>query len=72
MKYVSRDEVRSLDRRAIEEFGIPGVVLMENAGRGAAEIPALRALAQRWEAASALSFAGPSRVMSRRRPIMAM
>jgi len=35
---LSRDEVRELDRRAIEEFGVPGVVLMENAGRGAAEV----------------------------------
>ena len=33
-----RDEVRSLDARAIEDYGIPGVVLMENAGRGAADI----------------------------------
>lgn len=31
-------EIRDLDRRAIQEFGIPGIVLMENAGRGAAEI----------------------------------
>lgn len=31
---MSRDEVRDVDRRAIEEFGLPGVVLMENAGRG--------------------------------------
>jgi NAD(P)H-hydrate epimerase len=38
MTYLSREEVRSLDRRAIEEFGFPGAVLMENAGRGAAEI----------------------------------
>ncbi len=29
--------VRELDRYAIEELGLPGVVLMENAGRGAAE-----------------------------------
>src|SRR5436190_3515006 len=36
--YLSREEVRELDRRAIEEFGVPGVVLMENAGRGAAEM----------------------------------
>jgi NAD(P)H-hydrate epimerase len=35
---LSRDEVRELDRRAIEEFGVPGVVLMENAGRGCAEL----------------------------------
>jgi NAD(P)H-hydrate epimerase len=30
--------VRDLDRRAVEEFGMPGVCLMENAGRGAAEL----------------------------------
>lgn len=35
---LSCDEVRSLDRRAIEHFRVPGVVLMENAGRGAAEL----------------------------------
>src|SRR5271155_5836037 len=36
--YLTRAQVRDIDRRAIEEFGVPGVVLMENAGRGAAEI----------------------------------
>jgi len=35
--WMSRDEVRELDRRAIEGFGVPGIVLMENAGRGCAE-----------------------------------
>jgi len=36
--FLSRAQVSELDRRAIEEYGVPGVVLMENAGRGAAEI----------------------------------
>ena len=31
-------EIREYDRRFIEEIGVPGVVLMENAGRGAANI----------------------------------
>jgi NAD(P)H-hydrate epimerase len=36
--FLTREQVRAIDRRAIEEFGVPGVVLMENAGRGAAEV----------------------------------
>lgn len=32
------DTIREWDRRAIEEYGIPGIVLMENAGEGAARI----------------------------------
>ncbi len=35
---LTREEVRELDRRAINDFGVPGVVLMENAGRGCAEL----------------------------------
>jgi NAD(P)H-hydrate epimerase len=35
---LTRDEVRELDRRATEEYGVRGVVLMENAGRGCAEL----------------------------------
>jgi len=35
---MSRDEVRSFDRWAIDELGISGVVLMENAGRSCAEL----------------------------------
>lgn len=35
---LTRSEVRELDRRAVEGFGVPGVVLMENAGRGCAEL----------------------------------
>lgn len=34
---LSRDEVRSIDARAADEFHLPTLVLMENAGRGAAE-----------------------------------
>ncbi|MEZ6195214.1 MAG: NAD(P)H-hydrate epimerase [Planctomycetota bacterium] len=32
------EETRDRDRRATAEFGIPGLLLMENAGRGAAEL----------------------------------
>ena len=35
---LSRDDVRELDRRATEEFGVAGIVLMENAGRSCAEL----------------------------------
>jgi NAD(P)H-hydrate epimerase len=34
MKLVKPDEMKEIDRKAIEETGIPGIVLMENAGRG--------------------------------------
>ncbi len=34
---MSRDEVRAFDVWAINELGIPGIVLMENAGRGCAQ-----------------------------------
>jgi NAD(P)H-hydrate epimerase len=36
--HMTRRQVRELDRRAIEEYGVPGIVLMENAGRGCAEL----------------------------------
>jgi NAD(P)H-hydrate epimerase len=38
MHLVTADEIREMDRRTIEEFGIPGRVLMENAGRGATRV----------------------------------
>lgn len=36
--YLNRAQVREIDRIAIEEFGLPGAVLMENAARGLAEL----------------------------------
>lgn len=36
--WLSREEVREIDRRASGEYGVPGIVLMENAGRGCAEL----------------------------------
>ncbi len=35
---LTREQVREIDRRAIKEFGLSGLVLMENAGRGCAEL----------------------------------
>jgi hydroxyethylthiazole kinase-like uncharacterized protein yjeF len=35
---MSRSEIREYDRHAIEDIGVPGVVLMENAGRGCADM----------------------------------
>jgi NAD(P)H-hydrate epimerase len=38
IRSLTRAEVREVDRRAIEEFDVPGIVLMENAGRGCVEV----------------------------------
>ena len=35
---LTRDEVRDVDRRAVEEFAMPSIVLMENAGRGTVDV----------------------------------
>src|SRR4051812_36735642 len=35
---LSRAEVREVDRRAIDDYGMSGLVLMENAGRGCADV----------------------------------
>jgi NAD(P)H-hydrate epimerase len=37
MLLVTAEEMREMDRQSIEEIGIPGRLLMENAGRGAAQ-----------------------------------
>ena len=36
MKVVTTEEMREIDRRAIEDFGVPSLKLMESAGRGVA------------------------------------
>ncbi len=38
MKAATSEQMQSLDRKAIDTYGIPGVVLMENAGKGATEV----------------------------------
>jgi NAD(P)H-hydrate epimerase len=35
---LTRDQVRQIDQRAIDDYEMPGVILMENAGRNAAQI----------------------------------
>ncbi len=35
---LTRDQVRRVDQIAIQQYGLPGVALMENAGRGAAAV----------------------------------
>lgn len=45
--HLSRAEVREVDRRAIQELGVPGVVLMENAGLGLTAIVLRELVAQR-------------------------
>lgn len=35
---MTRQQARDFDRHAIEELGVPGVVLMENAGRGCVDL----------------------------------
>jgi hydroxyethylthiazole kinase-like uncharacterized protein yjeF len=55
-KTLTREQVRELDRRAIEEFGIPSIVLMENAARACAD-----------EADRLLRIDGVARAMARLR-----
>ncbi|MDA1051052.1 MAG: NAD(P)H-hydrate epimerase [Planctomycetota bacterium] len=37
-QYLTREQVREVDRRAVTEYGMTGLVLMENAGRGCADL----------------------------------
>jgi hydroxyethylthiazole kinase-like uncharacterized protein yjeF len=53
----TRDEIRDFDRYAIETLGVPGIVLMENAGRQIAE--AARAMLAGLTKPRILILAGP-------------
>ena len=55
-KTLTREQVRELDRRAIEEYGIPSILLMENAARACAD-----------EAERVLRIDGVSKAMARLR-----
>ena len=55
-KTLTREQVRELDRRAIEEYGIPSILLMENAARACAD-----------EAERILRIDGVSRAMAKLR-----
>ncbi len=38
LKVVTAEQMKELDRKTIEVYGVPGIVLMENAGRSATEV----------------------------------
>jgi ADP-dependent NAD(P)H-hydrate dehydratase / NAD(P)H-hydrate epimerase len=38
LRIATAEQMKELDRKTIEAYGLPGIVLMENAGRGAAEV----------------------------------
>ena len=38
MKIATRDDVRRIDKTTIKNYGIPGLILMENAGRAVSNI----------------------------------
>ncbi|HAK93769.1 MAG TPA: NAD(P)H-hydrate epimerase [Planctomycetes bacterium] len=58
LSVLSRDTVRLLDRLAIEKLGIPGLLLMENAGGGAAALLAERLASGQWRT-PVLVLSGP-------------
>ncbi len=52
-EYLTRTQSRMLDQIAIDEFGIPGIVLMENAARGVVDV-----LLQQGDVSSVLILCG--------------
>jgi len=51
MRILTAEEMREVDRRAIEEIGVPSLVLMENAAIGVAD-----ALAERYPRAETVAI----------------
>lgn len=64
---LTRAELREIDRVACQEWGIPSSVLMENAGRGAAEIVLGQWMDPRDVALSLADGRGPSRASAAHR-----
>lgn len=58
MRLVTSAQMRELDRRTIEEAGIPGSELMDRAGRGVADVAAYMADLAGFHHPSAILFAG--------------
>ncbi|MBX3229382.1 MAG: NAD(P)H-hydrate dehydratase [Labilithrix sp.] len=55
---LSRDQMRAFDKHAIEACGVPSLLLMENAGRGAADVIEREALGGRAAGARVIVVAG--------------
>ncbi|HVZ73756.1 MAG TPA: NAD(P)H-hydrate dehydratase [Polyangia bacterium] len=56
---LSREQMREADRVAGERFGVPSLLLMENAGRGLAELVLRRAASQRRATDNVVVVCGP-------------
>ena len=70
MRLLTAQQVRDLDRQAIEDYGVSGLVLMENAGRGACDwirprLPAPSAAAPLFCIAGAGNNGGDAYVIAR-------
>lgn len=58
MRHLTRQESRQIDQLAIEKLGIPGIVLMENAGRNATDLIQRYMQDQKKKLTAALIFCG--------------
>ena len=56
-RILTREQVRSIDKRAVDEYEMPSIILMENAGRSAADL--IRADYDKLAVKRVVVFAGP-------------